>query len=1363
MASALSSPPAQDQFYQLGGTLKADAPCYVRRKADTDLLKHLHDHQFCYVLTSRQMGKSSLMVQTKTRLSEANTRVVVVDLSKIGQNVTPEQWYYGLLLPMGQELQLRSELRELWASGDETHRSMGPMQRWMFAIREVILPSVPGNIVVFIDEIDAVRGLPFSTDEFFAGIRQIYNERTIDPELERITFCLLGVAKPSDLIRNVNTTPFNIGQRIVLTYFTETEAEPLLAGLGRDEEIARKLLSRILWWTGGHPYLTQRLCANIAQDYSVTSNADVDRVCSDNFLSSRAREEDNNLIFVRDVVLKKEADRASLLDLYSHILAGEKIKDDDTSPLVDTLRLAGLVGVRENRLVVRNRIYSHVFDKQWIRNNMPDAELRRQKRAFYKGLTRAAGVAAVILLIVAVGVVLLQEKTKQLTLRNYASDMREVQEAFDAGNFGIGTSLLKQWMLQVVQPNGKFVLPAERAQGGFEWEWLWSRYSGQSATTYLNHWDEVRSVAISPKGSFVATGGQDSTVRIFDNRQKCVGTQTPSLKDGGCRAASDTPGCVTDRSTKPPPGTPVIPSPNPCYGLLSVLLVDSMGKYPKDLIDEDFAKPLTLTEPTFDKGKMVEGRSGVDQAVEKLFKDPKNNRADQLESNNSDPKHPRPNVLPGVMSVQFSPDGAWLAIATGSWRSGADLPTGGVGKVYLWSVSDPSRIFAAPTQHKLTIDAVTFNPHPAGPAKIEFATAGSDGDAEFFQIPPGGGTPQEERSGKRTYKRTASISAGKGMNAAAFSPNGRYYAMVFGDGHMAVKDMLAPDTAKIKIPLLDASGLMSVAFYDDNKILVGTRDGQILEVDRATLQPYKVADSGQGLVSSLTVSTDRKILISTGSNATVQVWRLQDHHQQVRQLQDHGHLEAWDGNLLLGHRLEAYSAAISPHNELIVSGSADKSVRFWDMQEKMDCRSEKTEDCYPVYASRPSTYLDAGAVAGVAFSPDGRQLAQIRGVAAKNGATGHATPVGFYDLETQQWTSLPEQNGVGTALAYSRDGKYVATAFADKDHSVALWNAKPADRAPAYVPYSLPIPHNSITGAFTTLAFSPDGVLAGSGSAKDATTTISKAGPIVLWRPAADGGLPYRVSEVIVPSSDKLNRGGITFSKDGKMFAACTDNTVEVWNTSDLYRSSTASPRVLDGSETPDGTGKLLNNCRSLAFSDDGDWLAAGTYSGEIAVWNTQRIWNQSKLWFTPAWRRLTGDGYWPIYQDNTTGIEKPGPVEAQILSPPAAGAAINAIKFSPSIPGARDGYRPVLAYATSDAKILLWDVMTQRPLPPIIVHTGGVLSIDFSPNGRCLASGSSDKTLRITPTADPDLKGSMDWIPYGSFWSSCVDASKPQ
>jgi hypothetical protein len=53
---------------------------------------------------------------------------------------------------------------------------------------------VQRSVVIFIDEIDAVRSLPFSTDEFFAGIREFYNRRTEDPQLEQLAFCLLGVA-----------------------------------------------------------------------------------------------------------------------------------------------------------------------------------------------------------------------------------------------------------------------------------------------------------------------------------------------------------------------------------------------------------------------------------------------------------------------------------------------------------------------------------------------------------------------------------------------------------------------------------------------------------------------------------------------------------------------------------------------------------------------------------------------------------------------------------------------------------------------------------------------------------------------------------------------------------------------------------------------------------------------------------------------------------------------------------------------------------------------------------------------------------------------------------------------------------------
>jgi hypothetical protein len=141
--------------------------------------------------------------------------------------------------------------------------------------------------VVFIDETDAVRSLPFSTDEFFAAIRECYNRRTREPAFRRLTFCLLGVASPTDLIRDTRMTPFNIGRRIELTDFTESEASVLAVGLevgdadtpGRPAKEARRLLKRILHWTGGHPYLTQKLCQRVASEPGIHTPAGVDRLC----------------------------------------------------------------------------------------------------------------------------------------------------------------------------------------------------------------------------------------------------------------------------------------------------------------------------------------------------------------------------------------------------------------------------------------------------------------------------------------------------------------------------------------------------------------------------------------------------------------------------------------------------------------------------------------------------------------------------------------------------------------------------------------------------------------------------------------------------------------------------------------------------------------------------------------------------------------------------------------------------------------------------------------------------------------------------------------------------------------------------
>jgi len=94
-------------IYQVGGCLPPEAPTYVQRLADRELWQYLRAGEFCYILNSRQMGKSSLRARTSHRLRAAGVACATIDLMRAGTcNITADQWYAGLVrsLAVGFEL-----------------------------------------------------------------------------------------------------------------------------------------------------------------------------------------------------------------------------------------------------------------------------------------------------------------------------------------------------------------------------------------------------------------------------------------------------------------------------------------------------------------------------------------------------------------------------------------------------------------------------------------------------------------------------------------------------------------------------------------------------------------------------------------------------------------------------------------------------------------------------------------------------------------------------------------------------------------------------------------------------------------------------------------------------------------------------------------------------------------------------------------------------------------------------------------------------------------------------------------------------------------------------------------------------------
>jgi hypothetical protein len=352
-------------FFVAGGTLSPNVPSYVKRAADDELFEVARKGQFCYVLTTRQMGKSSLMIRTARRLQVEKIQTAIIDLTEMGASAA-ETWYLDLLSELADELNLSTDPEEWW----QERAALGHVRRFTNFLSDVVLTEIEDQIVIFIDEIDTTLSLPFS-DDFFTAIRATYNARAKDPAFARLSFILIGVASPPDLIKDPTRTPFNIGQGIRLRDFSLADAAILQSRLetiypGQGEAI----FNRVYYWTGGHPYLTQKLCQAIAQaDKERWSEADIDELTERLFLSEEARKE-TNLQFVQDS-LQSHPLKRQLMTLYRRVYEAEAIEEDEQSLEQNQLKLSGLIRAEEGLLKVRCEIYRQVFNRAWIKANLP--------------------------------------------------------------------------------------------------------------------------------------------------------------------------------------------------------------------------------------------------------------------------------------------------------------------------------------------------------------------------------------------------------------------------------------------------------------------------------------------------------------------------------------------------------------------------------------------------------------------------------------------------------------------------------------------------------------------------------------------------------------------------------------------------------------------------------------------------------------------------------------------------------------------------------------------------------------------------------------------------------------------------------
>ncbi|NLD73087.1 MAG: CHAT domain-containing protein, partial [Chloroflexi bacterium] len=297
--------------------------------------------QYVAVLSARQMGKTTLLLRLVDLLGEAYP-CVFIDLSVLrGQK--PGECYRFVAARLVEELRR--------ATGDASLADLDPgvtnAVDWLELLSRLAKTINTPRILILLDEVGALSAE--ASDSFFNAVRTVFTQgRGLRSELAKYLFVFSGAVDLYGLTYGTNS-PLNICEKIYLQDLSPADVGRLV-GLFRSigVSVPKEAPERIYALTGGHPYLTMRLCALLEQHRAKRLGPEQIEAAAEELLV----EDDNLHHLVRELERLPQA-RQRLAEI---VLDGAQIPFSRVDPVLAALEMIGAIKPSQP-CQVRNHLY----------------------------------------------------------------------------------------------------------------------------------------------------------------------------------------------------------------------------------------------------------------------------------------------------------------------------------------------------------------------------------------------------------------------------------------------------------------------------------------------------------------------------------------------------------------------------------------------------------------------------------------------------------------------------------------------------------------------------------------------------------------------------------------------------------------------------------------------------------------------------------------------------------------------------------------------------------------------------------------------------------------------------------------------